>query len=218
MFWLQSAVFTQTHPKVLVSPLLHIGLERYIRARQIVPLGVGEMGITVLLADSVAGMRKIEKAILEKEPDIEEVVGEAGDESEMATLINSLRPQVVVTDFNAQPTGKVFSKQVKSLSPGTKVLAVTEIRGRYVKNFLTVFGADELVDKNQASRNIKARGFGEQARQVIGSAANRLCPRPALQPHKGVSGQVICHTQQLLRLSVRNLSEQAPPLLPSTRI
>ena len=39
------------------------------------------MGITILLADSVVGVRQIERTLLEKEPDIE-VVGEAADEPE----------------------------------------------------------------------------------------------------------------------------------------
>ena len=106
------------------------------------------MGIKVLLADSVAGVRKTEKALLEREPDIE-VVGEARDESEAVRLIDSLQPQVVLTDFGLRPTGKVFSKQVKSQNPRTKVLGVTELRGRYVRNFLTAFGADELLDKEE---------------------------------------------------------------------
>jgi DNA-binding NarL/FixJ family response regulator len=103
------------------------------------------MGITVLLADRVPGVRKKEKALLEREIDIE-VVGEAEDESTAIELIGSLRPQVVLTDFSIRPTGRVFAKQVKSQNPGTKVLGVTELKGRFVRNFLNVFGADELLD------------------------------------------------------------------------
>ena len=103
------------------------------------------MGITVLLADRVPGVRKKEKALLEKEIDIE-VVGEAEDESAAMELIGSLRPQVVLTDFSVRATGKVFAKQVKSENPWTKVLGVTELKCRFVRNFLNVFGADELLD------------------------------------------------------------------------
>ena len=96
------------------------------------------MGITVLLADSAPGVRKIEKALLENEPDIE-VVGEAEDEFSAVKLIESLRPQVVLTDFCVRSTGKVFAKQVKAQNLGTKVLGVTEVKGTYVRNFLKIF-------------------------------------------------------------------------------
>jgi DNA-binding NarL/FixJ family response regulator len=102
------------------------------------------MRITVLLADSAAGVRNTEKALLEKEPDFE-IVGEAEDETAAIKLINSLQPQVVLTDFG--PSGKVFAKQVKSQNPRIKVLGVTELKGKYVRTFLKIFGADELLDK-----------------------------------------------------------------------
>jgi two-component system, NarL family, response regulator DevR len=65
------------------------------------------MGITVLLADSVLGVRQIERTLLEKEPDIE-VVGEAADEPEAMMLIKSLGPQIVLTDFNIRTDRKVL--------------------------------------------------------------------------------------------------------------
>jgi two-component system, NarL family, response regulator NreC len=105
------------------------------------------MGITVFLADSVVGVRQTERALLEKEPDLE-VVGEAADEPEAMMLIRSLEPQIVLTDFNIQPTGRIFAKQIKAEHPRTKVLGVTELKGRYVKNFVKIFGADELLDRN----------------------------------------------------------------------
>jgi chemotaxis response regulator CheB len=113
------------------------------------------MGITVLLANNVAGIRKIERALLEMEPDIE-VVGEAEDESEAVRLINSLRPHVVLTDFSLRPAGNVFSKQVKSQNPETKVLGVTELKGRYVRDFLGIFGADELLDERELESKLIA--------------------------------------------------------------
>ena len=91
------------------------------------------MGITVLLADSVVGVRQIERNLLEQEPDIE-IVGEAADEPEAMMLIKSVEPQIVVTDFNVRSTGKIFAR--------TKVLGVTELKGKYVKNFVKIFRAE----------------------------------------------------------------------------
>ena len=104
------------------------------------------MRITVLLADSASGVRKTEKTLLEKEPDFE-IVGEAEDESSAIELINSLQPQVVLTDFGVRPAGKVFAKQVKSQNPRIKVLGVTELKGKHIRTFLKIFGTDELLDK-----------------------------------------------------------------------
>jgi DNA-binding NarL/FixJ family response regulator len=61
------------------------------------------------------------------------------DELEAMMLIKSLKPQIVLTDFNIRPTGRIFAKQIKSQHPKTKVLGVTELKGRYVKNFVKIF-------------------------------------------------------------------------------
>jgi DNA-binding NarL/FixJ family response regulator len=105
------------------------------------------MGITVLLANTVAGVRQIARTLLQKEPDIE-IVGEAADEPEVMMLIKALEPQIVIADFKFDSTGKIFAKQIKSQYPRTKILGVTELKGRYVKNFIKIFGADELLDRN----------------------------------------------------------------------
>jgi DNA-binding NarL/FixJ family response regulator len=105
------------------------------------------MGITVLLANTVAGVRQIARTLLQKEPDIE-IVGEAADEPEAMMLVKALEPQIVIADFKFDSTGKIFAKQIKSQHPRTKILGVTELKGRYVKNFIKIFGADELLDRN----------------------------------------------------------------------
>src|SRR5277367_1049503 len=106
------------------------------------------MCITVLLADSVVDVRQMERNLLQRELDIE-VVGEAADDPEAMMLIKALEPQIVLTDFSIRSTGKIFAKQIKSQHPTTKVLSVTELKGIYVKNFVKIFGADELLDRNQ---------------------------------------------------------------------
>jgi len=111
------------------------------------------MGITIFLADSVVGVRQIERTLLEMEPDIE-VVGEAADEPEAMMLIKSLEPHIVLTDFNIRPTERIFAKQIKSQHPRTKILGVTELNGRYVKNFVKIFGADELLDSNHLETDL----------------------------------------------------------------
>jgi len=60
------------------------------------------------------------------------------------------------TDFSVRPTGRVFAKQIKPGNPETKVLGVTELKGRYVRNFVTIFGADELLDKKDLETKLIA--------------------------------------------------------------
>ena len=111
------------------------------------------MGITILLADSTASVRQMERTLLEKESDIE-VVGEAPDELDALMLISSLKPQIVLTEFDARSPERTLAKQVKSQSPKTKVLGVTELKGRYVKNFLRIFGVDELLDRKDLENKL----------------------------------------------------------------
>jgi hypothetical protein len=47
-----------------------------------------------------------------------------------------------------------FAKQIKSQHPRTKILRVTELKGRYVKNFVKIFGADELLDSNDLETDL----------------------------------------------------------------
>jgi DNA-binding NarL/FixJ family response regulator len=75
-------------------------------------------------------------------------VGEAADEPEAMMLIKTLEPQIVITDFKLDSNNKIFAKQIKSQHPRTKILGVTELKGRYVKNFIKIFGAGELLDGN----------------------------------------------------------------------
>jgi hypothetical protein len=44
--------------------------------------------------------------------------------------------------------------QIKSQHPRTKILGVTELKGRYVKNFVKIFGADELLDSNHLETDL----------------------------------------------------------------
>jgi DNA-binding NarL/FixJ family response regulator len=79
------------------------------------------MGITVLLADRVVSVRKTERTLLQKEPDIE-VVGEAADEPEAMILIESLEPQIVLTDFDVRSTGRFLPSKSNPNTQGQRFL------------------------------------------------------------------------------------------------
>jgi DNA-binding NarL/FixJ family response regulator len=79
------------------------------------------MAIIVLLADSVVGVRQIERTLLQKEPDIE-VVGEATDEPEAMMLIKSLEPQIVLTLTFDRP-GRFLPSKSNPNTPGQRFWA-----------------------------------------------------------------------------------------------
>ena len=56
--------------------------------------------------------------------------------------------------FNIRPTGTICAMHIKSQHPRTTILGVTELKGRYVKNFVKIFGADELLDSNHLETDL----------------------------------------------------------------
>ena len=82
------------------------------------------MALRVLLADDCAGIRRLVRALLEREG--YEVVGEARDGSEAVRLAASLAPDVVVLDL-AMPAldGVGAARQIHGLHPATPLVLLT---------------------------------------------------------------------------------------------
>src|SRR5688500_16882281 len=81
--------------------------------------------IRVLIADDHAVLRSGLRMLLEAQSDIE-VVGEAGNGSEVATIAKGLEPDVVLQDLSmpGPPSGEVI-RQVLAACPTTRVLILT---------------------------------------------------------------------------------------------
>ncbi len=83
------------------------------------------MKIRILLADDHVVMRDALKLLLEKEDDFN-VIAVAGDGREAVQLTQEHEPHVVVMDINMPNlTGIEATKQIKSISPGTKILTLS---------------------------------------------------------------------------------------------
>jgi NarL family two-component system response regulator LiaR len=84
---------------------------------------MGKIGI--LIADDHALVREGTRERLEREEDFE-VVGEAADGEEAVTLVNRLKPNVVIIDI-AMPklNGIEAAKQIKKAQPETAVLVLS---------------------------------------------------------------------------------------------
>jgi len=104
----------------------------------------------ILLADDHQLIRQGIKRIIEERSDIE-VIGEANDGAELLRLMKTLTPDMVIVDISMPNLrGIEAAREIKSLSPGTKVLMLTMHKE---KNFLIEAisaGADGYILKEDA--------------------------------------------------------------------
>src|SRR3979490_91092 len=77
------------------------------------------MGITVLLADDTAVMRRAIRTLLGHEPGIE-LVGEARNFAETVSLTRKFKPQVVILDF---PRPDTAHQAPRTVSEGLRAYA-----------------------------------------------------------------------------------------------
>ncbi|MDP2917574.1 MAG: response regulator transcription factor [Dehalococcoidia bacterium] len=80
---------------------------------------------TIVLADDHLMVRQGVKALLCTEPDFQ-IIGEAGDGTEAAKLVESLKPDVLVTDLKMpEVNGIELTRQTRELSPKTAVVILS---------------------------------------------------------------------------------------------
>ena len=91
--------------------------------------GVGDMAITVFLADDNVIVREGVRALLAQEPDLE-IVGTAGDYDELIAGAEAAAPQVLVTDIRMPPSfqseGIDAAKELRKRHPGTGVVVLSQ--------------------------------------------------------------------------------------------
>ena len=104
------------------------------------------MAIRVLLADDHHLMREGLRALLAREPDVE-LVGEAGNGREALSLVEQLRPDVVIMDV-AMPdmNGMEATHRLKESLPDVRVLALSmHADKRFVRQMLLAGAAGYLM-------------------------------------------------------------------------
>lgn len=80
---------------------------------------------TIVLADDHHVVRQGLRTLLDAQPDLR-VVGEAADGGEATRLVERLKPEVLVLDISMPDvTGLDVLRQVKRLSPGTRVVILS---------------------------------------------------------------------------------------------
>ena len=106
--------------------------------------------ISILLADDHQLIRETWKFILESDPRFT-VAGTAENGEQAIELAINLRPDIVLMDINMhEMNGFEATKQIKKLSPGSKVIGVSmHAIPAYAKKMLSV-GASGYVTKNSS--------------------------------------------------------------------
>jgi len=127
--------------------------------------------ITVLLADDNLIVREGVRALLLRDPDVE-VVGVAGDYTELVERAVELRPQVLVTDIRMPPTfqdeGIEGAKEVRKRLPGTGVVVLSQYDSPEYAVGLLADGAagyayllkDRVADSDRLARAIREVATG----------------------------------------------------------
>jgi len=111
------------------------------------PVPIPPCTITVLLAEDHAIVREGLRAFLDREDDIE-VVGEARNGRRAVELVRQLCPDVVIMDVGMpQLNGMEATRQVRKISPSTKVLLLSaHSADAYIEQAIAI-GAAGYLDK-----------------------------------------------------------------------
>lgn len=113
--------------------------------------------IRILLADDHAVLRAGIRVLLEMQPDFE-VVGDASDGAQALAAVRRLRPDVVLMDIGMPGMdGLAATRQVKEISPCTRVLILTQHENReYVLPALKVGASGYVLKRSEGDELLNA--------------------------------------------------------------
>jgi CheY-like chemotaxis protein len=123
----------------------------------------GEDRLRVLLADDHEIVRQGLIAVLSEEHTIE-IVGEAANGREAVNLADRLHPDVVIMDVSMPLIdGDAATRQIKTLCPGTRVIALSMYEEPAKKEMMRKAGAESYVLKTAPSEELLAAIRGRTA-------------------------------------------------------
>lgn len=112
--------------------------------------GTASKGIRVLLVDDHAMVRQGMRSILDAYADVE-VVGEAADGQEAISLVNQLRPSVVVMDINMpRMNGIEATREITVRHPTVVVIGLSVQADPFSRSEMVRAGATALITKEAA--------------------------------------------------------------------
>lgn len=113
-----------------------------------------DFSIQVLVVDDSERWRSIFFAALQKRPELQ-VIGEASDGVEAVRIAAELQPNLILLDIGLPAlNGIEAARQIRKLSPGSKILFVSENRSPEIAQEAIRTGAHGYVIKSEARREL----------------------------------------------------------------
>lgn len=143
--------------------------------------------ITVIIADDDAGMRLIERKIIEKAEGFE-LIGEAVDGLQLLSLVEEKRPNVVFLDVEMPgKTGVECGRQIQDLDPSIIMIFATA-HDQYMGDAFEVYAFDYLIKPFKVERvlqtldRIRGRFLQDETPLPPPAPSDRSGHRPADAP------------------------------------
>ncbi len=113
-----------------------------------------DMGIRIVIAEDYTILREGLKSLFSSEPDFE-IVGEAEDGMTAIRLVEEFKPDLILTDISMpRMTGMEAIREIKKVSPKTKVLVLTVHKAEEYVHATFLAGADGYALKDSTSHEL----------------------------------------------------------------
>ncbi len=158
--------------------------------------------IKVVIADDDAGMRLIERKMIEKVEGFT-LAGEASDGEELLALVEKLRPQIVFLDVEMPgKTGVECAKVIQDMDPST-VLIFATAHDQYMGDAFEVYAFDYLLKPFKVDRVMKTL---ERARDRIGHIDDKPLPSlPKATPRPAAGRLMLRHREGVSVISMNDI-------------
>lgn len=158
--------------------------------------------IKVVIADDDAGMRLIERKMIEKVEGFT-LAGEASDGEELLALVERLRPQIVFLDVEMPgKTGVECAKVIQDMDPSTVMIFATA-HDQYMGDAFEVYAFDYLLKPFKVDRVMKTL---ERARDRIGHIDDKPLPSlPRTTPRPAAGRLMLRHREGVSFISMNDI-------------
>jgi two-component system invasion response regulator UvrY len=177
--------------------------------------------IKIVIADDHPIVRKGLRDLFEDEFEME-VIGEASTGRETLNLIKKGIPDVVILDLRLpDASGLEILKQIKTLYPGIKVLALSALSEKVYGLRIIKAGADGFIQKDYATENLAPavkrimegkRFISDSLADILAEEISKPAERPALSSREFEvlrligEGKSISEIADILKISVNTVS------------